>query len=350
MDFINAINIMNGSEALEELTDTDLVIDMSDYYENWTPSSSTSMNEKNLYDYFYSVVSCVDKEEIRKHFEEHFNPVFRIQDIVLSIIKANIESFRGYTGIYITNKKWTGTVLFGVKIYDKPNLSEIADFTDSYEGQFTRFNHDVVLKREGNTYFIKNNKKRILCDAFLLYDTIEDFNNLPVYPRGQAYNTPISLKDASLLDRICCNQENSVISVEGRVRMACEGAPIELLKNCKTLTINGNGELIIRTKDYHQPCIGCATYTGMSYGRWSPGVKPNCEKIIIDGVKVVCESLVDNFTIGHYGTNYCPVIECINGGSIECPEVRGKRYIEYQATAPSGSTKISEHMKYGLRS
>lgn len=350
MSWINAINEMSGSTKTTKFTDTDLVIDMSEYYEEWTPHSSVSMNREKLYDYFCSIVTCIDKEEIRKHFEDQFNPVFDIDRIILNIAKSNIESFRECTGIYITNKKWTDKILFSIKVYNKSNLSDIADFQDDISESFTHINHDVILKKEGNTYFIKNNKKRLSGDAFLSYDTVEDFNNLSVYPRGLAYNTPIFLKDATLLEKVCCSQENSVISVEGKVCIAYKGAPIQLLRDCKTLTINGSGELLIRTKEGQQPCIGCSTYTGMSYGRWSPGIQPNCEKIIIDGAKVICESLVDNFTIGQYGTNYCPVIECINGGSIECPEVKGERYIEYQAKAPSGSTKISEHMKYSIRS
>lgn len=350
MNYIDAINDMSGLVDTMSFTNTDLVIDMSEYYEKGTLTNLTSKNEGNLYDYFCSIITSVSKEEIRRYFQEHFNPVYHIKDIILSIIRVNVESFRKYTGIYVTNKKWTDKVLFSIKIYSKRNLSEIADFQDDISGSITYFNHDVVLKREGSTYFIKNNKKRVLSDAFISYDTVEDFDKLPIYPRGIAYSAPIYFKDAIVIERVYCNQENSIITVEGSVALSYKEAPIQLLRDCKTLIINGSGELIIRTTEERQPCIGCVTYTGMSYGRWSPGVQPNCEKIIIDGAKVICESLVDNFTIGQYGTNYCPVIECINGGSIECPEVKGERYIEYQAKAPSGSTKISEDMKYNIRS
>ena len=350
MDWIDAINKMSGSTKTMKFTDKDLVIDMSEFYEEWTLNCSTCKNIEKFYDYFSSIFTSIDKEEISRHFAEQSNPVFRVENIILNIIKENIESFRGYTGIFITNKKWTDRIMFSIRIYSGHNLSEIADFRDDIGGRFTHFNHDVVLKKEGSTYFIKNNKKRFLGDAFLSYDTIEDFEKLPVYPRGIAYEAPISFKDATILEKVYCNKENSVIEIAGDVCIAHQVAPIQLLKDCKTLTIKGSGKLTIRVNETRQPCIGCATYTGMSYGRWSPGIRPNCDKIVIDGVNVICESLVDKFTIGQYGTNYCPVIQCINGGSIKCPEVNGERYIEYQAEAPSGSTKISENMKYNLRS
>lgn len=350
MDWIDAINNMSGSTETMKFTDKDLVIDMSDYYEEWTQSHATCTNEDKFYDYFCTIFTSIDKEEVRRHFAEQFNPIFRIESIILNIIKANLESFRDYTGIFILNKKWTNKIMFGIRIFNKLSLSEIADFQDDIGERFTHFNHDVVLRKKGNTYLIKNNKKRLFGDAFLSYDTVEDLEKLPVYPRGVAYSAPITFKDATILERIDCNEENSIIEVSGDVHIAYAGVTIQLLKDCKTLTIKGNGELRIRTNETRQPCIGCATYTGMSYGRWSPGIRPNCNKIVIDGVRVICESLVENFTIGQYGTNYCPVIECINGGSIDCPEVKGERYIEYQAEAPSGSTKISENMKYNLRS
>ena len=350
MDWMDAIANMSNTTSTREFTDNDLIIDMSDFYEDWKPGCATCKDVEKFFDYFCSIVTVLDKDEIRKVFESSFNTVFNVERNMLALIKGNMNAFRNYDAVFITNKKWTNNIFFSARIFHNVKLSEICDFRDEIGERFTHINHDVVLGKDNNNYLIKNNKKRLFGDVFLLFDTIEDFENLPVYPRGLKYEAPIELNNAILIEQIMCNEINSVISIEGSVTVSSRNVPIVTLKDCKILTIKGKGELELINTESMQPCIGCETYTGMSYGRWSPGIRPNCEKIVIDGVNVICKSLVENFSIGQYGTNYCPVIECINGGSINCPEVKGERYIEYQATPPSGSTKISECMKYGLRS
>lgn len=114
-----------------------------------------------------------------------------------------------------------------------------------------------------------------------------------------------------------------------------------------TLKIKGNGILILSCTEPKQPCIGVRTWTDMSFGRWSPADYPSkCKRIIVDGVRVVCVSMTPNFSLGSYNYEEYPTIECVNGGSIDCPEVRGKRFLKVKAFPPSGSTKISKRAEY----
>lgn len=106
--------------------------------------------------------------------------------------------------------------------------------------------------------------------------------------------------------------------------------------------------LIIEPESSRQPCIGSETHDGMSYGRWSPGYD-RVEKIIIDGVHVVCKSHIPNFAIGNYGVGDKVEIECINGGSIECPEMTGKQIMTSSgAEGLVGSTKRSDNAVYKI--
>lgn len=98
-----------------------------------------------------------------------------------------------------------------------------------------------------------------------------------------------------------------------------------------------------------QACIGTETHTGMSYGRWEPGREPSLNKIIVDGVKVDCHSRVLNFSIGSYGEPAVPEIECINGGSLNCPEINGKRIMNRSgAEGLCGSTKRENCAEYEI--
>ncbi len=96
-----------------------------------------------------------------------------------------------------------------------------------------------------------------------------------------------------------------------------------------------------------QPCIGYETSTGLSYGRFemSSGI---LEKIILDNIKVVCmpDKFNKNFALGTYGMEYVPSIELLNGASIECPEVTGKRMMRDCITRYDGSTKLTGYADY----
>lgn len=136
-------------------------------------------------------------------------------------------------------------------------------------------------------------------------------------------------------------ETNSVISSE-------EGVCITTL-NCSELTIaSSNNSTLVLKAGPQQPCIGLSTHTNMSYGRWSPSPTTcKLEKIILDGINLVLESKVENFSIGTYNYEEYPEIVLLNGATITgCPEVEGKRILAYKAKPPAGSTKISEMPKY----
>lgn len=140
---------------------------------------------------------------------------------------------------------------------------------------------------------------------------------------------------------------DATVEVYGKSSIVSDGCPLQA---SGTLTIKGSGSLEIECIEGMQACIGTETHTGMSYCRWEPGQSKPLNKIVIDGVHVTCKSKVDNFSLGSYGVAQQPKIECINGGSIECPEVRGYRImVASGAEGLSGSTKHSFPAVYELQ-
>lgn len=141
--------------------------------------------------------------------------------------------------------------------------------------------------------------------------------------------------------------ENATIGVKGNSTIKTKDAcPLQA---SGTLTIKGSGTLTVECEDILQACIGTNTHTGMSYGRWEPGRDKPLEKIVVDGVNVICRSAVPNFSTGSYGKAEVPVIECSNGGSIKCPESAGKRImIKSGAEGISASTKRDAPAVYAI--
>lgn len=140
---------------------------------------------------------------------------------------------------------------------------------------------------------------------------------------------------------------DATVEVYGESSIVSDGCPLQA---SGTLMIKGSGSLVIECVEGMQACIGTETHTGMSYGRWKPGRSKLLDKIVIDGVHVICKSKVDKFSLGSYGEAEQPEIECINGGSIECPEVNGYRImVESGAEGLSGSTKRSFPAVYDLQ-
>ena len=112
---------------------------------------------------------------------------------------------------------------------------------------------------------------------------------------------------------------------------------------------NGTGEPMtvhIMAEDM-QPCIGTETHTGMSYGRFELR-DSSLKRIIIDGVNVVCLPHESNpaFSVGAYGYKSVPEIKCINGGTIQCPEMTGTRFFRNDIIKHEGSTKLTGKASY----
>lgn len=135
--------------------------------------------------------------------------------------------------------------------------------------------------------------------------------------------------------------EDSVIVSKDNVCINSTGYEGVIIKS------NNNSRLTLEAGS-QQPCIGLPTYTGMSYGRWSPAsIKCSLKKIIVDNVRLVLKSKVSNFSVGAYNYEEYPEVILINGATIEgCPEVDGKRLLTHKAKAPEGSTKISDTPEY----
>lgn len=138
---------------------------------------------------------------------------------------------------------------------------------------------------------------------------------------------------------------NSEVLFDGDCTMEAEQCPVIVAEGI--LTLKGCGNILLKSSGM-QPVIGIVTTTGMSYGRWCPGYG-KLEKIVIDGVQVKLEGEVSNFTIGSYGKGYVPEIELINGGTLDCPETKGKRVMKQSGAEDLyGSTKRSKLAIYEI--
>lgn len=118
----------------------------------------------------------------------------------------------------------------------------------------------------------------------------------------------------------------------------------------KDLVIKGDGanaRLTLIATDKMQPAIGVVTHTDMSYGRWCPGYNGLATSITVqDGIEVSLQSLVDNFTIGRYGTNDIPVLHVEKGSVMNAPEMKGFRNMEDKVERYAGSTKWLGYCEY----
>lgn len=114
------------------------------------------------------------------------------------------------------------------------------------------------------------------------------------------------------------------------------------------LTIKGNGHKLTLVGTYRQPCIGPDTYNNLSYGRWSINNRMPFDSLVLDNVEVLCDSEVSNFAIGIYGCTEIPEITLINGASIECPELLGRRLVRTGHEGIIGSTKSAENAEYAI--
>lgn len=336
MDFMSAINSMSGNDY------ETISMDLSEYFKEWS----------------YSFKECKDtdklKEELLIRFKflgvDNINKVINImfmfnanniEDFIIIAIKMFALEFKPVNEIVITNKKFTDKPIFTLQVFrcDKisKHLSSDIDIVDT--------NDDYLLIREYNQSRFESITEGSSIFKLIINPNL-DFENLSKIPKGFKLKSDIGFNnDLTINNTIVC-KDDAVIEINSNVEIAAE-LPIDIT-SCNQLTIKGNGHLTL-IPGYQQPCIGSLTHTGMSYGRWSPGPKVKCKKIIIDGCTVDCLTKVDCFSIGRYGTNEMVEIELVNGGSIDCPEAYGERYVEYQASPPYGSTKISESMQYAIK-
>ena len=301
-------------------------------------------------------------------------------------------------------------------------LSEVGDYTDTFEDNWSHEDHDVFTISNGYALVTKNKTKQYKEDWADLDRTIEvviikidnnpyeglteiprestllrdvtytnvtikrdiKFNNTELVASTPTYNYQSSNRPVAMDEGHLISEDKDSPMIEHTVEKSRGGGhklkvytdlennliltnpasgEIDILKVAGEVTVNSEtplecsggivivkgekGSKLTLISGEQQPCIGPWNRTNMSYGRWSPqGTSP--KEIIIDTCTVVCESKVDGFSIGCYGTNDIPKITLLNGAELICPETKGKRVILKQAVPPVGSTKISEHMVYGI--
>lgn len=127
--------------------------------------------------------------------------------------------------------------------------------------------------------------------------------------------------------------------------------PIKVPDGCRRIRIVGTDptkmvKVTLKSQKETQPCIGHETNDDMSFGRWSRNGY-DLDEIILDNVDLICIGYCEKpFTLGSYGSNLVPRISIMRDSKIYCPETVGERVITKWATAPEGSTKISERMEY----
>ena len=137
------------------------------------------------------------------------------------------------------------------------------------------------------------------------------------------------------------NNDTLFIDKDTEIKDEC---PCRIRGDKSVIRFTGNPGVFLElySTDRQQPCIGYHTNANLSYGRfelcWS-----QVEKIIVDGINIVCYPNKENpnFALGTYGLSYVPKIECINGGSIQCPELTGTRVMTDDIQTYEGSTKCT---------
>lgn len=333
--------------GMSPISNKKVVIDLSDYFEQWDLSSA---RVKDNHDEFRAMIidklSFMNKDILIKSIESSFN--FNADTLVhylSDMVKSYPGEFKNISELVVTNTKFTDKNLFKVVVeYDKM-LSELGDFTDEYMAKIvSQKGATLVVRRTelGKDIPIRLNDNSV----YYIYNTVHfDLQHITEVPKGMHLSTPITLYNNVIQYTLVATGDTAVITLNGDSIIRCN-LPIDVTQ-CETLIINGEGTLILDSGD-RQPCIGSRTYDDLSFGRWSIGKEFRCKRICISGVNVVVHPTVPYFSIGRYGTNDMIDIELWNGGSINAPELTGKRIIVQQACPPAGSTKISEPMVYGI--
>lgn len=285
-----------------------------------------------LDDMFKELPSLKDYEDDVKG-----NKAFRLEECLCNIAGKDPDVFMGVDSICVT---YPGRNV-RITIYRDKDLLEIYSGV-TYGGRQieVQYKSDVVLVMKEVLPLFSVDK----VNYFLCIDCECRIRYGVTIPANLRVKTPIELNNNKLLTPLVVQKDGDIsitgsVMIEALVPIVANGVDEVVIKGSGVLTLTSTGEL--------QPCIGTITTTGMSYGRWaSSGIPP--KRIIIDGVVVNCKSLVDNFTLGRYGSNEVPEVILRNNGRILCPEAEGERVVTKQAKAPDGSTKISEKMEYAI--
>lgn len=277
--------------------------------------------------------------------------VMKYIDIIHS--KFSIIDFTEYYTIN-DSEHTTRTIIDLDTIHTK--LCEVGDYTDTFKDNWSREDHDTFTISNGYALVRKNKTKKYKEEHWVCLDrTVEvsiikvnnnSYEGLSVIPKNATLLNNVIYTDVTIERNVIFSDEYMhELKIAGNVVINSE-TPIQCSGGVVTIKGIEGSKLTLKSGE-QQPCIGPWTRTGMSYGRWSPeGTSP--KEIIIDNCTVICESKVDSFSLGCYGTNDIPKITLLNGGKLICPETSGNRVILKQAVPPGGSTKISEPMIYGI--
>lgn len=344
-DILNkAIGNMTGTSS-----NKDVVIDLSEFFEEWSCTHSVSCNREVYKEYLINSLSFFDREILDGEISSTgIVNASTTEMFIVGLIKRYPRQFANINSLIVTNKKFTDNVLLEIHVIHNAKLSTLGNYYEK-DGAVRdiivgHIDNDIVLKKYHKVTF-ENLYKENKNDFIISIDTVFDYENISEIPSGIKCKTPIKLYSGILRDTIVAESNRAVITVNGDLTIDTE-LPIDICK-CETLILNGSGTLRLKCSDY-QPCIGVRTNSGLSYGRWQIAPYMNCKQICISGLHVICEPKEKDFSIGRFGTNDLPEIQIWNDGKLDCPETKGTRVLEKEALPPSGSTKISEKPVYRI--
>lgn len=162
-----------------------------------------------------------------------------------------------------------------------------------------------------------------------------------------SYCRPISFsfKDIEWKDTIHL-KDGDVLKIEGNVSIGAN-CPIDATGSVTIEGVGENAQLSLCNYDVMQPCIGSKTHTGLSYGRWQVS-SYKCVSVTLSNIRVECDSVNENFTLGEYGTDRIPEIYLTNGAELIAPEINHDRVMTVGPAYESGSTKLSDGVEYEL--
>lgn len=270
---------------------------------------------------------------------------------------ADIPGMLGNGGYWLKTESEILAEVFGVdsgsllKVLDSIPVQETKIYFESGAYLQTKVIHKASEIKEGGKQVFS---KGAVCSVWSPIRI--GYNNVTIYFFADDFVNDIDDKEVMQVTGFVVNDTTSESFSVGRnatvtVNTDCIVTSVEPPINCcGTVTIKGTGQTLTLVSKGANPCIGPATWDGMSYGRWEPS-RERLGKIVLDGVHVVCKNeVVSNFSIGRYGTNDMPEIELKNGATLDCPEMKGERVmVKSGAEGLCGSTKRSDPAVYELK-